>query len=681
MQTQKSTMVGQRRKRIKPDKEAEIYIRKQEDKQGFVVKEIPLKGRGVVTTEEFDNGDFLLQYPGKLLPESVAEALEEDEGHPSVFRYFFSFKGKTKNRNRKDSGLKDALESSFKASRERDRAYMEEERNHRREEMRLRQDETGLRDMASMFHAFDRPTYLRPIPSHLNELLNMPTSMLNHLKGGGFTVSVTGAMGESLGADESHETLINRQIKMALQVADPQLMDRPTLYLPYRAMGQQNLSNQVFSAPSHKPNQCEPQREAIIKLYMDTLQDTAVTRNGPRDATLHTLMGIQPADEVQRKDLSELVDSNIKLAGADVGREGEDDVSQFKMTVEDQIVDFFEAHPCFYAKDDGDYKNRDKKNRLLEDFVKELGHGYTAINKDPDEVYIQQDKLRNNSEHDDNFPEHSNNSEHDINLPENSDDSDPDNADPDNDELNDDPPDDDPDSDIDGDEHPPDAPARSTMQNTIGFNGYSGCSLCYHPDAPADQQCKTPYDLMDTVDVASATIRRVHEDIDGSMQTLDDCAGSAPQTVNKDTDESSLVEEKQVLQEAVLAPTGTDTATDAATDTDAKEVKQAQGEGTEQTQSVQGPDPVPYEHAVYPPPTGGGPARPIASSKAERQQGRSSSQPASSPAEPTAEYRLRPDNHYPPRESPPGGQVDYRSQGRRDWCCNYARVASIRRLV
>ncbi|XP_030848126.1 uncharacterized protein LOC105437122 isoform X3 [Strongylocentrotus purpuratus] len=95
MQTQKSTMVGQRRKRIKPDKEAEIYIRKQEDKQGFVVKEIPLKGRGVVTTEEFDNGDFLLQYPGKLLPESVAEALEEDEGHPSVFRYFFSFKGKT----------------------------------------------------------------------------------------------------------------------------------------------------------------------------------------------------------------------------------------------------------------------------------------------------------------------------------------------------------------------------------------------------------------------------------------------------------------------------------------------------------------------------------------------------------------------------------------------------------
>lgn len=150
---------------------------------------------------------------------------------------------------------------------------------------------TALKNMASLFYAFDRPTYPRPIPSH-NELLNMPTSMLNHLKGGGFTVSVTGAMGERLGADECHETLINREIKMALHVVDPQLMDRLAWYLPYRAMEQQNLRNQVLSAPTHKPNQCEPQREAIIKLYIDTLPDTAVTRNEPRDATLHTLLGL-----------------------------------------------------------------------------------------------------------------------------------------------------------------------------------------------------------------------------------------------------------------------------------------------------------------------------------------------------------------------------------------------------
>lgn len=57
-----------------------------------------------------------------------------------VFDILHSF---TENRNRKDSSLKDALKSSFKASREKDRAYMEQERNHIREEMGLRQDEAG----------------------------------------------------------------------------------------------------------------------------------------------------------------------------------------------------------------------------------------------------------------------------------------------------------------------------------------------------------------------------------------------------------------------------------------------------------------------------------------------------------------------------------------------------------
>ncbi|KAJ8048801.1 hypothetical protein HOLleu_01267 [Holothuria leucospilota] len=74
------------------------------------------------------------------------------------------------------------------------------------------------------------------------------------------------------------------------------------------------------------------------------------------------------------------VGPNLKLVGADEGGEpGEegDDASQLKMNVEDKIVDFFEAHPCFYAKDDADYKNRDKKTRLLDDFARELGNGYT----------------------------------------------------------------------------------------------------------------------------------------------------------------------------------------------------------------------------------------------------------------------------------------------------------------
>eukprot|EP00057_Strongylocentrotus_purpuratus_P018904 XP_011673378.1 PREDICTED: uncharacterized protein LOC105442705 [Strongylocentrotus purpuratus] len=80
----------------------------------------------------------------------------------------------------------------------------------------------------------------------------------------------------------------------------------------------------------------------------------------------------------------------------------------------------------------------------------------------------------------------------------------------------------------------------------------------------------------------------------------------------------------------------------------------------------------PYQAKIVKP-TDGGPAGPVASSTAEQQQGRSSPQPASSPAEPTAEYRLRavdcppsrespPDRSYPPRESPS------REPPRRDYC-------------
>ena len=60
-------------------------------------------------------------------------------------------------------------------------------------------------------------------------------------------------------------------------------------------------------------------------------------------------------------DVGSELGSNIKLAGADVGGEGEDDASQFKMTFEDQIVDFFETHSCFYVKNDGDYKEQRQK--------------------------------------------------------------------------------------------------------------------------------------------------------------------------------------------------------------------------------------------------------------------------------------------------------------------------------
>ncbi|XP_070568060.1 uncharacterized protein [Ptychodera flava] len=50
-------------------------------------------GWGVFASKPFEKGSFLLIYPGELISEEEGEKREEEI--PSVFRYFFSFKGKT----------------------------------------------------------------------------------------------------------------------------------------------------------------------------------------------------------------------------------------------------------------------------------------------------------------------------------------------------------------------------------------------------------------------------------------------------------------------------------------------------------------------------------------------------------------------------------------------------------
>ena len=45
-----------------------------------------------------------------------------------------------------------------------------------------------------------------------------------------------------------------------------------------------------------------------------------------------------------------------------------------------------------------------------------------------------------------------------------------------------------------------DAPARASMQNTVQFNGYYGCSLCYHPGKVCNGVVKYPIDVTEYVD-------------------------------------------------------------------------------------------------------------------------------------------------------------------------------------
>ena len=70
----------------------------------------------------------------------------------------------------------------------------------------LRMD--AIKSMTALFTAFDRPKYQKLISQHIVDLLTIPEEALSHLKKGGFTVSIRGRAGHSVGIDEAHEMCI-----------------------------------------------------------------------------------------------------------------------------------------------------------------------------------------------------------------------------------------------------------------------------------------------------------------------------------------------------------------------------------------------------------------------------------------------------------------------------------------
>ena len=55
------------------------------------------KGRGVVATKKFQQGDFVVEYAGDLVDLNTAKKLEEKYSKSDVgcYMYYFSFQGKT----------------------------------------------------------------------------------------------------------------------------------------------------------------------------------------------------------------------------------------------------------------------------------------------------------------------------------------------------------------------------------------------------------------------------------------------------------------------------------------------------------------------------------------------------------------------------------------------------------
>ena len=99
----------------------------------------------------------------------------------------------------------------------------------------------ALKLMAPLFCAFDRPTYWRVIPQHLADCILLPTDTSSLFSEGVFSISITGRPWHSVGIDESHEMLINKDCKLAVVHPTKEFVSRVSLYFPFRSKVLHNL--------------------------------------------------------------------------------------------------------------------------------------------------------------------------------------------------------------------------------------------------------------------------------------------------------------------------------------------------------------------------------------------------------------------------------------------------------
>ena len=103
----------------------------------------------------------------------------------------------------------------------------------------------SMKLMAPVFMAFDQ-VYQRLIAQHLADLLCMPPPILAMFHQGGFVVSICGNAWHSVGIDEAHEMLINRECKSSIVRPHPEYINRLARYIPYRTKALENLKQQLF---------------------------------------------------------------------------------------------------------------------------------------------------------------------------------------------------------------------------------------------------------------------------------------------------------------------------------------------------------------------------------------------------------------------------------------------------
>ncbi len=139
----------------------------------------------------------------------------------------------------------------------------------------------SLKLMAANFTAFDHPTYQKLITQHIVDVSSMPKPLLDYFKQGGFAVSISGRVLHSVGLDESHEMLINQDVKEVTVRPSEDFINRMAKYIPPRVKNVENAKHQFLGDKSttirqmqmFSPDHITVKSNANVRLMLEKVKD------------------------------------------------------------------------------------------------------------------------------------------------------------------------------------------------------------------------------------------------------------------------------------------------------------------------------------------------------------------------------------------------------------------------
>lgn len=165
----------------------------------------------------------------------------------------------------------------------------------------------SMKNMAPVFTAFDHPTYQKLISNHLSDLVNLPASIQLMLAQGAFVVNISGREWHSVGIDEAHEMLINKQCKSSVVKPTADYINRVAHYIPHRTRALQNLRQQCSPQPVQKHGQVkslyssrslDKKCEMNVKAQMHALQNTSIfSLSSAKRGLINPFTGITASDQ------------------------------------------------------------------------------------------------------------------------------------------------------------------------------------------------------------------------------------------------------------------------------------------------------------------------------------------------------------------------------------------------